>query len=159
VSNDFPTKWSEVAGLPRVLRDPDKRPHVKRTEKRGRWILVEAFWVETPWGPCGAYPKFLFDQATGVFNLWDCSACLVHDALCIHHVNLDGIVLTRPQIDMVYRWINERSWHTMNRKLATIRYYGVRTYDHRPFKKVTLAKPIPPHAYWLYTHLKDTETA
>jgi len=157
VTNDYPTSWNQVAHQPLVLRDSDHRPHVRRTAKRGKWVVVEAFMLETPWGLVGAYPQYVFDQATGVRNIWDMSACLLHDVLCDHHVNLEGVLLTRKQVDMVYRWVNERSWHKTNRKLAAIRYWGVRAYDHRPFKRVQLAKPIPRHAWWMFDHLMDAE--
>ena len=157
MANDYPTSWGTVAHQPKVLRDFEDRPHFRRAHSRGCWVLVEAFWQGTPWGTCGAYPGYEYDQATGVINLWDSCACTIHDVLCDHHVNLEGVTLSRKQIDMVYRWLNERSWNKTNRRLATIRYYGVRAYDHRPFKKQRLAKPIPAHAHWLYDHLKDVE--
>ena len=148
--NYYPTSWAAVAKLPKIRRPDTDCVFITRTTKFDQWRLLEAYRVETPWGPVGAYRGFLYNQATVVKNLLDAVACTCHDSLYIHGINLDGVVLTRKQIDMMYRWLNERSWWWANRHLAAVRYYGVRVFG---WWQYNATKPVPPKGQWMYAYL------
>jgi len=154
--NDYPTTLKELKAMENVRRSKMDMPLLVRTTKWHKWRAIESWITESPWGRIGIAIGAIINQATGVTNLWDAAGCASHDELYKHHINFDGVVLTKIQADLAYRWVNERSAYRWNRFWAAARYRGVRILGVFSWTK---PKPILPEMKHLYKATPFNEEA
>ena len=108
-----------------------------------RWQVTRTTYVSTPWGTIVLWCGMKTNQATWVRNLKDRLPCLSHDNGYQYRWTKEGQELSKEDCDMLFVWLNNRSWNWTNRAFGAHRFSGVVWFGKGTWNNQKHGDPIP----------------